>query len=236
MPIFDPKQVTTYTDGDLCKVVFLGGHIVGALTPFTDELAGWVTTFKPHQRVRTGAVSHDLAEILANNGFSYTQELVLMSKDLATPNNLLSQNHRPSLITPTQSPLKFRVAAGIDASAFAPRWSMTAKDLRVAYGSTSRAQIFFGGPPWRRNGFILVGTTQSHAYLQRLAVIPSAQQQGIGKHLVDASISWSQSQNATRMFVNTELDNGPALRLYDRIGFNRHVDKLYVMERSVQNT
>jgi ribosomal protein S18 acetylase RimI-like enzyme len=69
------------------------------------------------------------------------------------------------------------------------------------------------------------------SYLQRLAVHPDRQHAGIGTSLTLDALRWAQRRGATSMLVNTQEQNGAALRLYEHLGFVLEHDGLDVLER-----
>jgi ribosomal-protein-alanine N-acetyltransferase len=74
-----------------------------------------------------------------------------------------------------------------------------------------------------------------HAYLQRIAVLPTAQGLGFGALLAESCLQWAMERGAAKMFVNTESDNQPALSLYQRFGFEQCGERLFVMEKAATN-
>ena len=70
---------------------------------------------------------------------------------------------------------------------------------------------------------------QRSAYLQRLAVHPDHQGQGLGTALVADSLWWASRRGATDLLVNTQERNGGALRLYRRLGFAPQAEGLDVL-------
>ena len=59
------------------------------------------------------------------------------------------------------------------------------------------------------------------SYLQRVAVHPDHQGEGIGRSLVRASLRWGQKHGASSMLLNTQPENTAAARLYMSEGFVR---------------
>ena len=68
------------------------------------------------------------------------------------------------------------------------------------------------------------------SYLQRLAVRPGVQRQGMGTELVVDALRWSQRHGARSVLVNTQEHNHRALALYEQLGFVRQPDGLDVLE------
>ncbi|WP_327639152.1 GNAT family N-acetyltransferase [Kribbella sp. NBC_00482] len=55
-------------------------------------------------------------------------------------------------------------------------------------------------------------------YLHNLAVVESYRSQGIGRALTSAFMDAGRSAGATKMFLTTGAENGPARKLYDSLG------------------
>ena len=79
--------------------------------------------------------------------------------------------------------------------------------------------------------FAITGVASRTAYLQRLAVGPMHQRQGLGRALVTDAITWARRRHLGAMMVNTGIANAPALALYDGFGFTLQRDQLVVAER-----
>jgi len=68
-------------------------------------------------------------------------------------------------------------------------------------------------------GFAIVGFGSAIAYLQRVAVHPDWQGQGMGRSLVRVAARKARAAGARVMLLNTQFDNYAALRLYEQEGF-----------------
>jgi ribosomal-protein-alanine N-acetyltransferase len=79
-------------------------------------------------------------------------------------------------------------------------------------------------------GFAITGVGVTIAYLQRLAVDPASQGRGIGRSLVRTSAKWAAREGARSLMLNTQLDNGPAIRLYETEGFEILSEPLAVLK------
>ena len=182
-------------------------------------------------RVRTNAVSPQLAGILATVGFSVKQELSLLTAPLQ---NLPCAPHKVSArrVTATQ-------AVRIDCAAFHGEWAIDPPALLAAKQATQFHRLRGLGPSrFRRNsGYCLSGFTPSTAdaqygYIQRLAVHPSAQRNGYGRKLVLDALHWLGSRGMQHALVNTDSTNAAALSLYWSLGFAPMSYSLYVLERA----
>ncbi len=108
----------------------------------------------------------------------------------------------------------------IDQAAFTPFWRFDEHGLREAIDATGSSTILLirdaeGGAA----GFAIVGFGSAISYLQRVAVHPKWQGQGMGRSLVRVSARKARAAGARVMLLNTQFDNTAALRLYEAEGF-----------------
>lgn len=81
-------------------------------------------------------------------------------------------------------------------------------------------EIFFALVDGVVAGTVAAVVTGPGAYeLAKMAVSPAHQGAGIGRALGQAVIDWVRARGATRLFLLTNSRLGPALRLYQRLGF-----------------
>ncbi|WKZ46799.1 MAG: GNAT family N-acetyltransferase [Anaerolineales bacterium] len=57
------------------------------------------------------------------------------------------------------------------------------------------------------------------AYIEELAVNPDFRGKGIGKALMDRAIAWAKGQNFPGIMLETQDNNVPACKLYEKCGF-----------------
>lgn len=121
-------------------------------------------------------------------------------------------------------------AACIDAAAFNPFWRLDRLGLDEAMAATNRSVLLvIRGLEGDLAGFGVVGLGPALAYLQRVAVAPQWQRQGMGRSLVRAAARHARAQGASALLLNTQLDNAPALGLYELEGFAVLTDALALM-------
>ncbi len=123
----------------------------------------------------------------------------------------------------------------LDDLAFAPFWRLGALGLRDALDATPvrqfRATRSDGTPAL--TGYAITGRAGDQGYLQRIAVHPEMRRRGLGDTLVADSMHWLWRQGVTRSYVNTQLDNAPALALYMSFGFEILPTGLTVLGRDL---
>lgn len=109
----------------------------------------------------------------------------------------------------------------IDAAAFIPFWRFDEHGMTEALEATGSSDTLIirdaaGGAA----GFAIVGYGSAVAYLQRVAVHPTWQGQGMGRSLVRAAARRARKNGAKIMLLNTQYDNEPAICLYEDEGFS----------------
>ena len=122
-----------------------------------------------------------------------------------------------------------RSAAGVDRAAFGPEWHLDASAVADVCAATPRHRA-------RRIGdvdaYAITGRDSRQGFLQRLAVHPDQQRQGLGRALALDSLRSLARWRVTKVLVNTPVDNEPALDLYRSLGFRPLPERLRVFERS----
>jgi ribosomal-protein-alanine N-acetyltransferase len=78
-------------------------------------------------------------------------------------------------------------------------------------------------------GFAIVGFGSAIPYLQRVAVHPDWQGRGMGRSLVRVAARPARQAGARVMLLNTQLDNEPAMRLYESEGYVRLPEPLCLL-------
>lgn len=205
----------------------------GGLVPAADQWRQWMATVSAagFSRVRTGALTPRQAEQASRAGLASVQELALLELVLI---------ERPALLRPRTQRLgrrRWETVAAIDRRAFGPTWCLDATMLDDITRATPdhRARIVTGGSGRRTDllGFLLSGGADRTGYIQRLAVSPDAQRQGVATALLVDALRWMHRADMTRVYVNTHVENDAALGLYRRHGFELLPDRLRVFEGSV---
>lgn len=82
-------------------------------------------------------------------------------------------------------------------------------------------------------GYHITGLAGTDAYLQRVAVDPTAHGQGWGTSLVTDSLRWAWRNGAMTAHVNTQVTNEAAVALYEKCGFEFASHRLRVLHRQL---
>lgn len=177
------------------------------------------------ERAVTPALSLLDAQPFLDGGFRLLERLHLLSRPL------YSQPPMPTRRTRTGRPWHRRAVLDIDRRAFDDFWRFDETSLREARSATPGSKfsvIVEGGDIL---GYAVTGRAGTRGYLQRLAVDPQRNGQGIGTDLVMDSFNWAFKRGVQRMMVNTQERNQRALGLYRHLGFEPEPDGLVVLER-----
>lgn len=102
-------------------------------------------------------------------------------------------------------------AVRIDSVAFDGDWRVGRLGLADALEATPDSTMLTlqGG-----QGFAIIGVSSEVGYLQRIAVRPEAQGEGLGRLLLRASMAWARNRGARTMMLNTQMDNERAAQMY----------------------
>lgn len=85
-------------------------------------------------------------------------------------------------------------------------------------------------------GYAICGRAGRRGFVQRLAVDPTHHGHGLGQALLLDGLGWLRRRGVDRVVVNTQEANGPALALYERLGFRRQPGGLAVLKKSLVNS
>lgn len=121
----------------------------------------------------------------------------------------------------------------VDASAFPPFWRIDDSGLTDALAATPRRRFRVIAGETGLAAYAITGRAGRRGFLQRLAVHPDHQRHGLGKALALDALHWLRRWRVERAVVNTQLDNAPALALYESLGFRRDGTCLSVLSRAL---
>jgi ribosomal protein S18 acetylase RimI-like enzyme len=221
-------------------LVINGAHGPEMQLPDEPILNTWIQTISSwgYRSVRTSALAPGASLPLERLGFSISQSLVLLQKShdksdphLATTHPIHSVRPLPLLARPRRATIDAILV--VDAAAFGTEWSLDTATFEEALKATRHWRMFISRSEKGLNGFVLAGVTQSHGFIQRLAVHPNAQREGVASALLASALNWTQSRRCTSTVVNTDHNNEAALALYRKFGFAALDYGLSVLEKTL---
>lgn len=212
--------------------------IPGAPLPSTDFVRRCIRDLEleGYAGVVTGALSPAEQATFRAAGFEVTEHLHLLSHDLQGLPALVDRNeslrrggrHDPAAVL------------DLDRIAFDAFWRLDEGGLDDALRATphTRFRVAVTGEVGPEEatailGYAITGRSGRHGYLQRLAVHPESQRQGLGTLLVLDGLRWLRRWRVEKAMVNTQLANEGALALYERLGFRREPSGLSVLAREL---
>jgi ribosomal protein S18 acetylase RimI-like enzyme len=156
---------------------------------------------------------------------------------MKTPIALLSTRagRRPHHeMRPLRSQRALDVAARLDHLAFDSGWDLDVAGIEEACHATPVHRIRLAVTATDEPvGYMVTGRNGSAGFIQRLAVDPAHEGQGVATSLLQDGLGWLTRRRVTDILVNTHLDNERALTLYQRLGFEQLPENLRVMELSL---
>ncbi len=176
-------------------------------------------------RVVTGALSPPEQAGFLAVGFDVAERLHLLALDL-------TQGLPPVPEGPRRQRVRARRRAdvlGVDAAAFPNFWGFDDRALADALAATPQTRIRMLCPEGEVLGYGICGRTGARGFVQRLAVDPSHQGQGLGRLLLLDGLHWMVRRGVHSVVVNTQFNNGAALSLYAGVGFREEPSGLSVL-------
>jgi ribosomal protein S18 acetylase RimI-like enzyme len=185
-------------------------------------------------RVLSPAVTGDEMTAFANAGYSVRTQLHLLTLDMRSTPKLRASKQTDWGLQPFRASDTASVL-GVDSFAFAPGAEMDELEFQSALRATPKVRVrVVRGLGYAEtqgiSGYALFGRAQRRGYIQRLAVRPDTQGQGIARMLMTDGLKWFRRTGVRRVVVNTERGNERALGLYDSIGFRLTDMELVIME------
>ncbi len=167
-------------------------------------------------RVVTGALSPLQQAGFLAAGFGVEERLRLLGLDLALPLPPLPRGPRLRRVRSGRR----RSVLELDRAAFPDFWRFDELALRDALAATPAVRFRMAAA--RRatpGGYAICGRAGRRGYVQRLAVHPTMQGQGVGRRLLLDGLYWMAEHGVGRVLVNTQRGNDQALALYSAVGF-----------------
>ena len=193
-------------------------------------LHDWLNRLAQHgyTLVRTGALSPDAARAFTEQGFAPIQELALLRRDLSRHDTFGAPSHQ---LRPLRSSRALAAAARIDHAAFEAPWHLDENGITEALDATPHSRIRLAvNANDDPAGYLITGRNGAVGFIQRLAVDPEHEGQGVASSLMCDGLAWLARRGVREVLVNTHFDNTRALRLYARFGFVLVDEQLTVLE------
>jgi len=121
----------------------------------------------------------------------------------------------------------------IDVAAFEGFWRFDRNALHEATHTTSKSDVFIiNDGAEGAAGYAIVGYGFAISYLQRVAVHPDWQGQGMGRSLVRATARAARRSGSKALLLNTKQENLQAISLYESEGYMLLPESLAVLRAS----
>jgi ribosomal protein S18 acetylase RimI-like enzyme len=201
--------------------------------PSYTTLVDWMNVLRQwdYRTVRTGALAESATATFLEHGFVCVQRLALLRSNLDRRTVLDLPRHE---LRPVRGAQQLAIAARIDAAAFENGWDLDVEAIVDACRATPQHRIRLAiTAADRAAGYVITGRNGAAGFVQRLAVPPELEGQGIATSLLLDGLRWLQRRGVREVLVNTNFDNSRALDLYERFGFRLLPDSLRVYERSL---
>lgn len=117
----------------------------------------------------------------------------------------------------------------VDGRAFPAFWRIDDASLADALAATPNTRFRVAAPGGPVAGYAVTGRAGRRGFLQRLAVDPARQRQGLGRALAVDALRWLRRWRVEQAVVNTQISNQAALVLYESLGFRRERGGLCVL-------
>ena len=210
------------------------------MVPTVNDIAAWTADAAATGAcvVRTGALFPNATTPFLESGFAVADTLTLLERQVSerTPATPVAAARRAggSVRLRRLRPSMLREAAEIDRRSFSSPWANDASALADIMTATPYHRSRCVHLDGRMVAFSISGRADHSGYVQRLAVDPSARRRGFAHLLLDDALGWMQRRDVARAMVNTAAGNGPALALYESIGFERQPGELLILERPLR--
>lgn len=203
---------------------------LGLLTTTDVEHAVAQLRDQGYRSVITAALHRADRRPFLESGFTETERLHLLLHQL---DDLVSVRPVPGVDLRRGRRREQDDALTVDRAAFAPFWRLDGAGLDEALTATSTVHFQVARDATGVVGYAVCGRAGHRGYVQRLAVAPTSQGQGVGAALLVDGLRWLRRWGARDALVNTQEDNDRSLRLYQRSGFVLQPDGLAVLHLSL---
>ncbi len=166
-------------------------------------------------RIAAVGLSRWFNDLLAQNQFEHTQDIVVLQWNNQLPNP--RSMPRGLAVRPMQR-ADLPEVAEVDNLAFEPVWRNSIRDIELAFHMAAFSSVVEENG--RILGFQITTSTPLATHLARLAVRPDAQRRNIGYVLVYNLFSQFRRSGSWQLTVNTQSSNHASLALYRAMGFD----------------
>ena len=118
----------------------------------------------------------------------------------------------------------------VDEKAFESFWRMSTAGLREALRATPKATVVEARDGSSLVGYAVVGAQLSTSFLQRIAIDPRAEGEGLGSALLRTALRWAAEHGTRSMVLNVRPGNSRARLLYERHEFKETGSRLQLMK------
>ncbi|MFK8253599.1 GNAT family N-acetyltransferase [Ancylobacter terrae] len=125
--------------------------------------------------------------------------------------------HRPAAFR-RAAPADAAALAAVHATGFRLPWE-TQEFERMLVDPLSRGWVATDGPRGPVVGFVLLRGVSPETEVLSIALAPRWRGSGVARGLMERAFGELAAEGFTMIFLEVEEGNGPALRLYDRAGF-----------------
>lgn len=147
-------------------------------------------------------------------GFEPYIDLALMRRSLE------EEVQAPDHLVHVEADVDLDLLLGIDEAAFEGFWRFDRNALHESTHTTSKSDVFvISDGDQGAAGYAVVGYGFAISYLQRVAVHPDWQGQGMGRSLVRAAARAARRTGSKALLLNTKHENTAAISLYESEGY-----------------
>lgn len=163
-------------------------------------------------------------------GFAQHNELITYVKDeLNTPP---LPGNDAIMVRPAQAE-DITAIERLDAAAYDPLWRYSEQTLTLARPQCLTFDVALWNEQLVGYLFSMSGEERGGVHLVRLTVSPAAQGQGVARTLMNHFLTQCRLQGRTHISLNTQIDNAPSQRLYQRYGFRTVPGRVAVWDRKI---
>lgn len=167
-------------------------------------------------RISTLGLNDWIRDRVVRWGFTQVNRVITLQK----ANSTLPPLPPPSFAIRPVQPSELNQIALLDSASFEIMWRYNRLTLNLASRYAARFTIIEDANG-QGVGYQLSTWHVDSGHLARLAIIPSMQGQGLGGFLLGDTFRYFQKRGIRALTVNTQEDNLPSQRLYERWGFER---------------